>query len=161
MDKENIFIWMELNILESGKKINSMGMELKFGLTVLDMKENIFKVKNIIKVFSIGLTDHITKENFKTTILKEKEHIHGLMVENIMVIGTITKCTDKVSLLGLTEEDIMANIQMIKNTGKELLYGLMEDSMKDLGLKENNMAKEFIPVVIIKVELENGKMEEE
>jgi len=50
---------------------------------------------------------------------------------------------------------------MIKNTGKELLYGLMEDSMKDLGLKENNMAKEFIPVVIIKVELENGKMEEE
>lgn len=110
MGMENISIWMELNILESGKKINSMGRELKFGLTVLDMKENIFKVKNIIKVFSIGLTDHIMKENFKTTILKEKEHIHGLMVENILVIGATIKCTDKVSLLGLMEEDIMANI---------------------------------------------------
>lgn len=41
---------------------------------------------------------------------------------------------------------------MIKNMGKELLYGLMVDSMKVLGLRENSMAKEFIPVVIIKVD---------
>jgi hypothetical protein len=41
MDKGNIYILMELNMLEIGLKINIMGKEWKLGLMELVMKDNI------------------------------------------------------------------------------------------------------------------------
>jgi hypothetical protein len=41
MDKVNIYILMELNMLEIGLKINNMGKEWKLGLMELDLKDNI------------------------------------------------------------------------------------------------------------------------
>jgi hypothetical protein len=47
--KEEVFmnIWMEPSILETGKKIDNMDMELRLGLMELNMKEIMNKEKSM------------------------------------------------------------------------------------------------------------------
>lgn len=56
MDSEFTAISTEQSMRVTGKKINSTAMGLKHGLTVPDMKDNIFKEKNMVMEDLPGLT---------------------------------------------------------------------------------------------------------
>lgn len=58
MGKENIFIWMEHNIMVSGEMINNMAMVLKHGLMELNMKEIMKMERNMELEHLNGQMDH-------------------------------------------------------------------------------------------------------
>ena len=61
------------------------------------------KVKNMEEVLFSGVTIQCLLESLRTTILKVMELTNGMTVENIMVIGRTTKCTEKVFSHGQME----------------------------------------------------------
>ena len=71
MVRDNIFMLMEQNIMETGKMINRKAMVKKSGLMERDMKDNIFKEKNKEKEGFSGLTDQDMKDNSKITTCKK------------------------------------------------------------------------------------------
>ena len=58
MEKEHIIIIMEINILENGKKVESMEREYFIGLMVQDMKENLKMEKKKDMVLIILIMAH-------------------------------------------------------------------------------------------------------
>ena len=68
MEKENIYTWMEQNILVIGLTINNKDKDLRNGQTMLNTLVVIMKVKNMVKENFIGLINHITTENSKIMI---------------------------------------------------------------------------------------------
>ena len=71
----------------TGKKINSMVMDLKHGQMVQNIKDSMFKERNMVLESLLGLMEaHIMVTLLKITF-KEKENTTGLMVENTMEIG--------------------------------------------------------------------------
>ena len=69
---------------------------------------------------------------------------NGLMVQNIMANGVITKCMDTENSTGLMEEFIKANTATTKNMDKVYIHGLMGECTKEDLVMENNTEKEFI-----------------
>lgn len=65
----------------SGLVISSMGMELKYGLTMQDMKANIEMVRKMEREFWISQMDQDTKELLLTMKLMVLEPTHGLTRE--------------------------------------------------------------------------------
>ena len=63
MEKENIYTWMEQNILVIGLTINNKDKDMKNGQTMLNTLVVIMKVKNMVKENFIGLINHNTMEN--------------------------------------------------------------------------------------------------
>ena len=57
------------------------------------------------------------------------ESINGLMEENSQVIGSVTKCMDKVSSLGPMDESIKETISMTKNKDMVFSHGQMVVNM--------------------------------
>lgn len=50
---------------------------------------------------------------------------------------------------------------MIKNMVTVHLHGLMEENMQENGLMVNNMGKEYLQKLVVKVDKENGQMVKE
>ncbi len=123
---------------------------------VLDMRDNIYKVKNMVKENFIGQMPHRMKENLLIIIYVGKVDINGVMDVCIMVIGKIIKWKVKEYLHGRMEENMLGHMLMIKNMDLVYLSGQMVESMKECGKKENNMEKECILVVMVKRERVNG-----
>lgn len=90
----------------NGLKMFSMEREKKYGLMELTSKGPILMAKKRGMESFSGMTGPFMMENLETIILKELEHIHGGMVVNTMVNGTIIKCMEKVNLNGQTERNI-------------------------------------------------------
>jgi len=158
---EPIHIWMVLNMKVIGLKINNMGKELKLGLMELDMKDNIIWEKNMEVANFIGQTVHYMKVIFTIIIFTAREHMNGLMEENILEIGKIIKWMAKVYLPGQMVENIMVNIRMIKNTVLVFLNGQMEENIKEIGKMVNNMEKVHILALTALKEKVNGMKEKE
>ena len=89
--RENMFIWMELNILDNGKMIDKMEREKKYGLMVLVIKANIKMEKKMVEEFLNGLMVHFMLENFFKITYKDKVNIVGMMEENMLVNGKMIK----------------------------------------------------------------------
>jgi len=122
-------IWMELSILESGKKTNSMGKEKKLGLMVQCTKETMYSVGSKVLEISNGLMDLFTLVNSSTIILKEWENIVGLMEGVIMENGVIIKCTEKEFSSGQMAENMKVTTLKIKNKDLEYSFGLMGENI--------------------------------
>lgn len=133
MVKVFIPTWMELDILDHGSKINNMDKESKLGPIMLIMKDHMTWVKNTVMENSIGLTDLYMMVNSKKIIFTEKVFTNGLMEENTMETGKITKWTVMENSLGLMEEDTLENTKMIRNKDMEFSNGLMVVNTKEAG----------------------------
>jgi hypothetical protein len=90
----------------TGKKINNMGMEKRFGPMEPSLKVIILMGRNREKVFLLGQMAVLIKEIFMKIIFMVEECIVGQMEESIMVLGNATKCMDMESLLGLMVENM-------------------------------------------------------
>ena len=115
MDKVHTLMLMVQSTLESGWMINKKAKVLKYGLMVLNMKANIFKVECLIIIFylyyfkernrekgsSIGLMDRNMMGNFLIIIYMGLGFILGLMEEISKESGKITKWMGKENLDGL------------------------------------------------------------
>lgn len=89
--RENMFIWMELNILDNGKMIDKMEKDKKYGLMVIVIKANIKMEKKMVEEFLNGLKVRSMLENFFKMSDKDKVNIVGMMEENMLVNGKIIK----------------------------------------------------------------------
>ena len=88
--------------------------------------------------------------------------IFGVIKDVIMENGNLTKWMEKEHLLGQMEEFIRVDMLMIRKKDMEYSVGMMEESLKEIGLMENSMAKvNFIILLVEKVVKEFGKMVKE
>ena len=87
--RENLYIWMELNILDNGKMIDKMEKDKKYGLMVIVIKANIKMEKKMVEEFLNGLKVRSMLENFFKMSYKDKVNIFGKMEENMLVNGKI------------------------------------------------------------------------
>ena len=94
------------NTKEIGLEIDNTALESKHIKTVLVSKDNINKEKKMDTEYLISLTDLYIKDNFLTIICMAKVNISGLMVDLMMVNGTIIRWTVKEYLNGLMVENI-------------------------------------------------------
>ena len=67
MDRENIFLCKEFNMRVIGKMICKMVKEQNYELMGQNMKDYIFKAKNMVKVYIFGLMDQNTMDNGNKT----------------------------------------------------------------------------------------------
>ena len=88
-----------------------------------------------------------------------REPSSGLMAQNIMVCGKITKCTGMVSLSGLMGVYTSEITQMIRSTDKEFTPGLMVDTMTAGFIMENNTAKAYTNRLMGKTSMASGSKE--
>lgn len=148
---------MELNTLETGKKIDSTDMELRHGLITLAMKVTTNMERSTVSVPSNGLMAHLISVNFTTITSTEKAFILGLTTENLKEIGEPIKCMEKVLSNGPTVESTLASMLMIRKKAMENLSGPMVDATEESGLMENSMARELTSPALVKRSTENGK----
>jgi len=83
MVKVFILIWTGPLIKVNGSKINKMEMVMKLGQMELNIKVNIFKAKNKVKEFLLGMISPDMKETSLIIILKDKENMFGGITENM------------------------------------------------------------------------------
>ena len=93
-------------ILVIGFKINNMDLDKRLGLMTPNMKEITKWELKKVKALFIGLKALFTQENLEKILLMVKDHINGLMAENLLVNGKIIKCMEKEFFIGLTEWSI-------------------------------------------------------
>ncbi len=88
-------------------------------------------------------------------------NIIGLMAENLMVPGLITKWRVEEYSLGQMVEDTKENMWTIKKRAKDNSSGQMVESMKVAGRMVNNM--ESVPILQHQAKLnkDNGKKEKD
>jgi hypothetical protein len=83
-------IWMEQNMLETGKKIGKMAMVLRLGQIMLNMKETMSLERSTVSALLNGPMDQLILENSIITTFTEKEFTHGLTTENMKESGVET-----------------------------------------------------------------------
>lgn len=144
MEEVYIFTWMELSIMETGEKISNMVMDRKHGQMVPNTMVTTSTVKSMEPGHLNGLITANTLENFTTIIFKAKVSILGVTVGNTKVSGRITKCMEKAPLHGVMAGNMLENMWKIKSKDMENLFGQMEDHIKETGLMESSMVKEYM-----------------
>jgi len=82
---------MAESMLDLGKMIYSMDLELKHGLILQSMKEGLKMGKDIILVLFILLMEVNTLGNFFRIKFKAKEHMNGKMAESFKAFGNAAK----------------------------------------------------------------------
>ncbi len=85
---------------ENGKMISNMDLVLKFGPIMRNLKVNMKMVKKNGLVSYILPMDLSTKEILPATMFMDMEHIHGLIIEFILVNGVRIKCMVREKLSG-------------------------------------------------------------
>lgn len=152
-EKANLFILLATFITEIGKMIKLMGMEFiriikakqsikESGLMIYSMAEeyrvilmeintkgNLSREGGMEWVNILFLMEGYMKEIGKMERCKEKEYLVGLMVEDTMENGRITKSMDREFSSGKKEKCIRVNLEMIKKMGMESISGEMENSI--------------------------------
>ena len=113
MERVSIPMLMDQSTKEIGLKISNMELELKSGLMVLVMKENINSGRSMEEVPLPGLIGALSLVNFKITILMEMVFMSGQMEEFIRVIGRTIKWKDMVLSHGQMEDYTSVSILMI------------------------------------------------
>ena len=141
-DLVNINISMVLNMKDTGKKINSMDMVVKFGLMVPLLKGIMWMGKSKARALLLGPIAALTQEISSKTIFTGRAFINGRMVVFIRVRGKTIKCMATEYSLGLMEDAMKVNIAMIRSMGRAHFNGLMVESMLEGGTMANNMEKE-------------------
>lgn len=122
-------ILMGPSMLETGKKTDSMDMELKRGQIMQNTKETTSTVKNMELAHLNGLMGPLILVSFTTIIFMAKVYIHGQITEFTKVNGDQIKCMVKELLHGPMEENMLENMPKIRNEGTVNLYGLMVDAI--------------------------------
>ena len=93
------------------------------------------------------------KGSLKRIYSMVKVILYGQMEENIMVIGTITRCMDKEFLLGQTVENTKDNTRMDSNRAKVNSYGQIKVELENTanmmacGKMVNKMEQESIQII--------------
>ena len=108
------------------------------------MKANIMTEKNKVKE---NLNEKINQDMQETSsiiIFMGLEHTNGLMEENMLGNGLITKCTVMAFLRGQTADNIKVNIKKIKkkDTGNSL--GRMVENTLEIGRTANSTKVEYL-----------------
>jgi len=116
-------------MLEIGKKIDKMAMELKPGQIMLNMKEIMNLAKNMESELSNGRMAPLILVNSIIIIYMGKVFIPGLIIGNMKVNGEQIKCMEKEILHGLMVENMLENMLMIKRKAMANLYGQMDDAI--------------------------------
>jgi len=133
MEEALIFIWMVLNIMVIGKKINNTVMELKHGLMVLSMRVIMNMEKSMEPVLSSGQMDPCISENSIIIISMERESTPGATAVSMKANGATTKCMARVHLRGPTGENMLVSTSMTRNRAMENSFGLTADHIKETG----------------------------
>ena len=113
--------------------IYSTEMVLKNGLMVPNMKENMFRDVNKVKVSIHMLIRVFMRVNGLRIRYKVWGHIHGKMGRYIQESGKEIICMGKGCLIGLTEEVMKESIMMIRKKDLEYIHGQMVDNTQDNG----------------------------
>ncbi len=104
-EKEFICIKMVHLILVSGSTTNSTVSARKNGLMALNIKEILLMGLKKDMELLFGLTAVDMTDNLRRITLKDSGIMYGLMVVNTKEFGKTIKCTEKVFLHGLMEEN--------------------------------------------------------
>ena len=161
MELECTAISMELNMRETGRKINSTDKVLKHGQMVLGTMGNTFLVKSMESENSLGLMAAHIMEILRKTIFRETANTIGQMEEYLKDPGSTIKWKDKVCSHGLMVEDMRVIIKMIRKKETVLFIGLMVGNTMEDGKMENNTVWELIPLPVVNQSKENGKKEKD
>lgn len=113
---------------------------------VQNIREIITVEKNMEKDCSYGVIKVTTKETLLIIIFMVREHMNGLMEENIKVNGQIIRWKGMANLLGKMEKYLQENTKMIKKKDMEYSNGQMERNIEDNGKMENNMVQVYIQI---------------
>ena len=151
----------ELNMRESGWKINNKAKELKLFKTGLNIMDFIKKEKNKLRVLFPGIADPNMKEIFLIIIQKEAAFIYGKTKDDTKDIGRTIKCMAKDSLHGQMAGNMMDSMLMTREMDMENLYGQMEVYTRGLGKMGLNMGKESIWINLKLCVTGYGKTEKE
>ena len=127
MELVSIFTLKVPLIKVAGTKINKKDKAVKNGQMVPSTKDHISEGKNTVTVYLNGLMAQNIMENGVITKCMDMESSTGLMVEYIKVIIVMTKNMDKVFIHGLTEECTKAGFQMGNSMEKEFTNNKMDN----------------------------------
>jgi len=94
-EKENFGTLMEIYLKEPGLMIKLMVMVVIFTQMVLNMKANGKMIYKRAMVLRIGQMDRDMKDIISVVKNMVTEHINGVMVRNLLVIGMTTKYLEK------------------------------------------------------------------
>ena len=78
------------------------------------------------------------------------------MAKHMMAIGLKEKCMAEEFLNGLMGKNMKVTILWIKKKDMVYLYGMMVKNMKGNGLMGNSMVKEYLLILMDKLEKDNG-----
>ena len=102
MERECIFIWMGQNIVENGKRINSMVLVKRLGQMVQSTKVIMNMVRNMEQGHLSGQIRVCMWENSTTTISRGRESTPGATAGSTRENGSQTKCTARAPSGGQT-----------------------------------------------------------
>ena len=102
-----IIMSMVLNMKVSGSRTSNQVMVLKLGQMVLSTLVLTRVVRKKVRGNLNGMMEPHTMDNSLITTLKVLEFMFGLTSEDLMDLGSITKCMVRVSLLGQMEKNIV------------------------------------------------------
>ena len=97
------------------------------------MKGSIMKERSMERELMYGLMAACIWEIGQIIRLKGLESIPGLMEDLMKVLGKITICMVKESMLGKMEEGMKVSMNMIKNVAMEFTPGLMVGNTRVIG----------------------------
>lgn len=140
---------------------NKKVKELKPGQTVPNLRGCIRMEKRVERANLYGQIKVYTKENLKIILLKAKATIFDLIIENIMVVESITKCMVMEFSNGPTTECIKENMTWTRSTDLVYLNGQMANNMKDNGIMVSSMVRDTFTLQEKEVEKAVGRMERE
>lgn len=158
-EREYIFIKMELPTQANGLMINSMVMASKNGLMEHNIKAISMRVSNKVMELLFGLTEANMKDNLKIIIYKDLDTMSGLMEDNMKVRGETTKCMEEASLFGQINENMRESILMTRKKGMVNLSGQMEGHTKANGKMVNRMAEALTEIRMVSRKMALGLME--
>ena len=133
---------MALVTKATGSKTCNMGLEKKFGQTVVVIRVITFKGRSTAKEPTCGLMG-VSMMGIGTRIeLKVLVLIRGSMDDSMLANGRIIICMAMALIFGKTVAGMKVSTSLIRSTGTESMNGLTDASMKEIGLLASSMAKE-------------------
>ena len=107
MELVDIILQMEVFILELGKMIYMMDMELRHGLIIVSIRDSLSKEKDIFLALFSLLMGVCIKGHFMIMRFKAREYLRKKMGKNILVIGYEIKLMGKARSYGPTDVYIL------------------------------------------------------
>lgn len=126
MEKVSTTIFMVITTATkvNGLKTIRMGMDKKFGLMILPMKDSTKTETSMVWVALIGQMEILSKVNLLKTILQEKVLTNGKVVVSIVVHGKTIRWTARGCLVGMMAEDMKEPSSMTRKKATAFTSGL-------------------------------------